>query len=123
MKAIVYLFLGGGLGCVGRYLIGKLVLKWYDGSFPFGTLLVNLLSCVIVALLLYTYAAKLESNKVLYLLLITGFCGGLSTFSTFSLENFELLKQGFYQYAILNIVISILLSLGIFYFLYSKSAV
>lgn len=122
IKVLFYIFLGGGLGSVCRFLIGKSVIKFYQGIFPIGTLIANLISCVLVGVIVYLFAFKMDTaNKGMYLLLITGFCGGLSTFSTFGLETFELLRQGNLWYAILNVVISLVVGLGALYILYNKS--
>ena len=122
LKTVLYVFLGGGMGCVLRFLIGKLSLKYYAGSFPVGTLIANVLSCIIVAAIVYGFAIKSNMNqKAIYFLLITGFCGGLSTFSTFSFETFELLKQGHFYYAILNVLMSIGIGIAAMFFFYNKT--
>jgi CrcB protein len=93
------LLLGGGVGANARYWIGKLVAQWqlrrFDHlDFPLATFLINVSGSVILG-----FAAALflkhpdESRRVWYLLLGTGFCGGFTTFSTFSLEALELLQK------------------------------
>jgi len=122
LKSVLLVFLGGGAGSVLRFLIGKLTIKYYTGAFPMATLCANAISCILVAILVYLLAIKASSNQnVLFLLLVTGFCGGLSTFSTFSFETAELLKQGHYSYALFNVGLSLLIGVGAMYLFYNKS--
>lgn len=111
-------FIGGGLGSVLRFMIaiffGKTTL-----SLPAATLSSNVLSCLIFGGIIYLYQEKnLIPDNYRYLVLI-GICGGLSTFSTFSYETFELIKQGLTAWAILNIVVSTVLCTSLF-FMFSK---
>ncbi len=99
-------FLGGGLGSVARYGTGKITAYFYTGAFPMATLLSNIFSCAILAILIIWMKEKNLSAEN-YLLLATGFCGGFSTFSTFSAETVELIQNQNYAYAVLNITISI----------------
>ncbi len=85
-------FVGGGLGAVCRYTISLLVGKSANG-FPTPTFLANVISCIILGFLLSYFMANPGHDRM-KLLLATGFCGGFSTFSTFSAENFQLLQNG-----------------------------
>ena len=92
MKAIVLVFLGGGLGSVLRFLVGKYLNNYQ--SLPFGTFAANILGSLFIGLIL-GYALKTESlSQSSLLLLATGFCGGFTTFSTFAYENHLFLRDG-----------------------------
>lgn len=91
MHNIIYVFLGGGLGSVCRYLIGQ-YFTTSDSSFPIGTFVANFLACLILGVLL-GYQMKDDFNQNLSLLFVTGFCGGFSTFSTFSSESLKLFQS------------------------------
>ena len=85
--------MGGVLGSGLRYLISN-VMSQYSKVLPFGTFTVNILGCLLMGIIL-GYAQKenaLNSSQIL--LLVTGFCGGFTTFSAFASENLELIKNG-----------------------------
>ena len=95
MKQILLVFAGGGFGSILRYIIGK-YLNTLENALPYGTLLANLLGSLLIGLLA-GYFIKLTTISDNYsLFLITGFCGGFTTFSAFTLENQVLLKNGDY---------------------------
>lgn len=111
-------FLGGGLGSLIRYLF-SLIFQKINFNLPLGTLISNVVSCIIFGLFIFTYKEKSLIPEHYKHLVLIGICGGLSTFSTFSYETFELIKQGYTIWAIVNIFISCALCTALF-FIFSK---
>src|SRR5438046_232748 len=97
---IVYVFIGGGIGCVSRFVLSIFFTRLQLFSFPWSTLVANVFSCIVFGLAVFFIGEKDLFSPGSYIrpLLLTGFCGGLSTFSTFSFETFELLKRGDYTF-------------------------
>ncbi len=110
MKEITLVFLGGGAGSLARYWVGKLYPSGFS-AFPFATLTANFLSCVVFGLVLMLGVEKINLSYSLKLLLITGFCGGFSTYSSFAFETLTLFKSGNTGLATGNILLNFLLSI------------
>lgn len=121
-KLMQYLliFLGGGLGSLARFGVGRLSSTFYQGGFPLGTLISNLLACILLALVVMGVSMKNQYSEWIQPLVLIGFCGGFSTFSTFGNETFELLDSGNYTFAILNVLISVLLGIGLIFIIRSR---
>lgn len=105
---MIYVGIGGAAGAMLRYMISQL--PW-RGNFPLLTLVINLAGAFLIGLIAGMAQRKnLPSSAVL--LLKTGFCGGFTTFSTFSLESYELLEKGNYMAAASYMALSVALCLA-----------
>ncbi len=111
----ILVFVGGGLGSITRFGIGNLSAKFCGTAFPYGTLISNLLSAFIIGILIALAFEVSRISEQTRLLLITGFCGGFSTFSAFTSDTFMLFRNHQNTAAIINIVISVIGSLIFFW--------
>jgi CrcB protein len=112
MRALLFVGIGGGLGSIFRYVISLVIGKHIPVVFPLGTLVVNISGCFLIGIF-YALAARHSGfNADWRLFLITGICGGYTTFSTFSYDGFILLKEGnglsFILYAIGSVVLGLI---------------
>jgi len=105
----VLVIVGAMVGAPARYLVERAVQRRHDTVFPWGTISVNLAGCLVLGVL--SGAASAVSGPM-FALLGTGFCGALTTYSTFSFDTFRLLERGSYFYAVMNIVVSVLVGIG-----------
>lgn len=117
----LYIFLGGGLGSLARFLTSKLSHQLFTTSFPIGTFISNILACVILALIVVFFSNKQTEYEWIQPLLLVGFCGGYSTFSTFSNETYQLLTNGQVVIGIANILISVAVGIGLIFLIRSKA--
>ncbi len=107
LKNILLVGLGGGIGAMFRFYISTL----HKGTFPFSTLLINIIGSFFIGVIFFLNIKNEHFSEELKLFLATGICGGFTTFSAFSLENIQLIKQGEYGIAGLYIFVSIAFSL------------
>ncbi|MDB2520972.1 MAG: fluoride efflux transporter CrcB [Flavobacteriaceae bacterium TMED42] len=113
MKQLLIVFIGGGLGTVMRFLIGKLI-PYSGKGFPWNTFCANLLGCLLIGLLTgYFMRNSSENQSSLILFATIGFCGGFTTFSSFANENLSFIRSGDYaillSYSLLSISTGILM--------------
>jgi fluoride exporter len=98
MIKVLLLILGGALGTLARYGLSGLIAE-RTGTFPFGTLVVNVTGCFLIGLL-----AVMALGPEWRLFLIYGFCGGYTTFSSFGLQTLELARDGQWLFAAGNVL-------------------
>ena len=104
VQKILVVFVGGGLGCVLRHLISVGIGQCIGTkNFPWATFAINIIGCVLIGLGI----TLSKENSLIKYLFITGFCGGFTTFSTFSAENVHLWQQGQYFQLLLYIFLSL----------------
>ena len=109
MIKIISLIVGGALGTTLRYFFSGTIYRLTGSDFPYGTLAVNVAGCFIIGFLVSITETKFILGPNSKVLLMVGFCGAFTTFSTFILETANLLKGGQVSRAFLNLFISVIL--------------
>ncbi len=108
MENMLVIGTGGFFGAASRYAVAQWVGERWGRSFPMGTLAVNLTGCFLIGLLMFLLSEKLLVNPLWRSLLVIGFLGAYTTFSTFEYETGNLLTDGEFLYAAINIAASVL---------------
>ncbi|WP_160004010.1 fluoride efflux transporter CrcB [Rhizobium sp. 18055] len=94
MTQVLLVAFGGAIGSVLRYFVGQWALRVMGPGFPWGTLTVNVVGCFVIGVFAEMIARRFGASADLRLLLITGFLGGFTTFSAFSLDAISLFERG-----------------------------
>lgn len=109
MLNVLAVFIGGGIGAVLRYLTGVLFVQYLKFHLPLPTFVVNVVGCFILGFVYVLCLEKFQLNPALKLLITVGFCGGLTTFSTFSFEIFDMIQNVQYIHAALYTIGSLVI--------------
>lgn len=116
MTTWLAVFMGGGIGSLLRYGLSRLVLYLgVKGTLPWATLAANVLATALLAWMVLRMQSGPADRPALRAFIGVGICGGFSTFSTFSQENFLLLREGHPGWALTNIAVNVLACLAVFH--------
>jgi fluoride exporter len=100
---------GGGIGSLLRFLTGTAIMTRFGGTFPLGTLTINVSGSFLIGLLMTLLTERFRLDPNWRLLLVVGFLGGYTTFSSFEWETFTTVRDGSFRAGLLNIVLSVIL--------------
>jgi CrcB protein len=114
MSKYVELIIGGSIGTIARYVVAGVVYNIFGTTFPYGTLVVNLSGCFIIGFLSSLAEEKFLLGSNVRVMLMMGFCGAYTTFSTLIFETNNLVQDGEMMRAFLNLFISVLAGFIIF---------
>lgn len=113
MTRLLFVGLGGFVGTLGRYWLSGFIARRYGETFPFGTLIVNALGCFVIGFLFYVFYERALASPASRTAVFIGLIGGFTTFSSYGLQTFTLVRDGEVFLALVNIVASNVLGLGL----------
>jgi len=109
MAQLLAIAAGGSVGAVMRFMVSTGVYSWLGRGFPYGTLVVNVVGSLLMGLLYELFLQRLSVSPEVRAVLLVGFLGAFTTFSTFSIETINLIEQGYLVKAIVNVLASVIL--------------
>ncbi|HEX3559979.1 MAG TPA: fluoride efflux transporter CrcB [Pyrinomonadaceae bacterium] len=111
MLRVLAIGLAGLIGTLCRYWLSGVMARRYGETFPAGTLAVNVAGCLLIGFLFYLFQERYVASETTRTVVLVGFLGGFTTFSSYGLQTFTLLRDGEFAYAAVNVVASNLLGL------------
>jgi fluoride exporter len=108
---VIFIGLAGLVGTLCRYWLSGVLARRYGETFPTGTLAVNALGCFLIGFLFYMFQERYVVGQTARTVVLVGFLGGFTTFSSYGLQTFTLLRDGEFAYAAANVFASNLLGL------------
>jgi CrcB protein len=120
MKNILLVGIGGAIGSIGRYMISLFYQKYQPlvTGFPYPTFIANMIGCIIIGAIMAYILKTNQTSDTIKFLLVTGFCGGFTTFSALSFESVQLLQNNQISTAFIYIALSVILGLGLTFMSY-----
>lgn len=100
---------GGGSGALLRYVLGTAIMQRFGGAFPLGTFVINVTGSFLIGLLMALLTERWHAHPYWRLLLVVGFLGGYTTFSSFEYETLQAAREGAKWMALLNVVASVII--------------
>jgi fluoride exporter len=108
----LFVFIGAAFGGVFRYWLSDVVQKYFNPFFPYGTLVVNILGSFLLGVIIFYFDERQLISQPVKLFLTIGFCGGFTTFSTFSYETLALFTSAQFLLAVTNVFLNVIMSLA-----------
>ncbi|HEY6806503.1 MAG TPA: fluoride efflux transporter CrcB [Pyrinomonadaceae bacterium] len=123
MQRLILIGLAGLIGTLARFGVSEIASKRIGESFPWGTLIVNIVGCFLAGFLFYVVQERALVSETTRLAIMVGFLGGFTTFSSFGLQTFTLLKSGQVGLGLLNVAVSNVVGIIVVWVGYSVSKV
>lgn len=111
MNKLIWLFIAGGFGVLARFGLGGVIQRWYGSTFPIGTFVINVLGCLLFGVIWSLAEERLVISSETRFILLTGFMGAFTTFSTFAFETSGLMRDSEWLLAMSNVLGQTLLGL------------
>jgi CrcB protein len=108
----IMVMVGGGIGSLARYALGTMISARTGGRFPFGTTVINITGSFLIGVFMVLLTERFQPNSNWRLLLVVGFLGGYTTFSSFEFETYQAIRDGSHWIGVLNVLASVILGFG-----------